>query len=306
MPAHTPLTALQVITVDYAGARPAEPGYFPLSEYASAGVYAAADSPYVVTAPEMPASAPDVDDEEGRLGALNGAIADQVAAGRRTGRAVLLAGGNCHHATGVLGGLQDSHGTSAHIGLVWFDAHGDFNTPRTTLSGMLGGMPLAVCAGLALPRWREGAHIAAPLPTDRIILTGARNLDAPEEVLLHATDVVMAAPAPGFPGADLAQAVADLSARVDLIYLHIDADILDASLQPNHRTGEQRGPDLAQTLDAVETVMATGKVAAYAIVSVFGRGEGREISVASGSALLRGGLEAWRRHGMARAPRRRR
>jgi arginase len=250
----------------------------------------------------MPPGAPEPGDEEGRLGALNGAIAAAVAGARRAqgeGRALLLAGGNCHHATGVLGGLQEAQGADTRIGLVWFDAHGDFNTPHTTISGMLGGMPLAVCAGLALPRWREGAHIGAPLPTNRIILVGARNLDASEEALLRATDVVLAAPAPGLPGAALAQAVADLAAQVDLIYLHIDADILDAALQPNHSTVEPGGPDLEQTLAAVETVMATGKVAAYAVVSVFGLGPGREISVASGSALLRGGLEAWQRHGMA-------
>jgi len=299
MRTHAPLTALQVITVDYAGSRPAAPGHFPLAEYAAAGVYAAAGAPFDVRPAQAPSAAPDAEDEESRLGALNGAIAAGVAEARRRGRAVLLAGGNCHHATGVLGGLQEAHGAGARIGLVWFDAHGDFNTPHTTLSGMLGGMPLAVCAGLALPRWREGARIAAPLPTDRIILTGSRDLDEPEEALLRATDVVLAAPAAGFLGADLAQAVGNLAARMDLLYLHIDADILDAAFQPNHFTVAPGGPDLAQTLAAVETVMATGKVAAYAVVSVFGLGEGREISVASGSALLRGGLEAWQRHGMA-------
>ncbi|HMP42643.1 MAG TPA: arginase family protein, partial [Roseiflexaceae bacterium] len=146
---------------------------------------------------------------------------------------------------------------------------------------------------------REGSHIVAPLPTDRIVMVDVRNLDVPEEQLIRATDVVIAAVAPGFPGGDLAAAVADLAERCDLIYLHIDSDILDERYVPNHGTREPNGPDMAQVLAAVETVMATGKVAAYAVVSVYGAGEGSDTSVASGIELLRGGLEAWRRYGGA-------
>ena len=67
-------------------------------------------------------------------------------------------------------------GGEAQVGVLWFDAHGDFNTPRTTLSGMLGGMPVAVCAGLAHPRWRERSYIVAPLPVpgDLWVVTDGR------------------------------------------------------------------------------------------------------------------------------------
>jgi arginase len=296
----TPIRGLQILQVDYFGGQPAPPGFYALEAYASA--YSAAGVPYTMTAPrlpgdERPAESPGPSDEASRLGALNGAIADAVAEGRRAGKAIVLAGGNCSHAPGVLGGLQDAHGAGARIGLVWFDAHGDFNTPKTTLSGSLGGMPVAVCAGLALPRWREAAHLAAPIPTDRMVLWDLRNLDAPETALIRATEAVIAAPSPHASGVELRQAVRDLARRVDMLYLHIDADILDVSLQPNHITGEPHGPDLAQTLAAIETVLATGKVVAYAVVSVFAQGEGGQTSVASGAALMRGGLEAWRRYG---------
>jgi arginase len=228
---------------------------------------------------------------------LGGAIAEVVAPARRAGKAILMVGGNCHCATGVLGGLQDAHGLAARIGLVWFDAHGDFNTPNTTLSGMLGGMPVAVCAGLALPEWRERSHMAAPLSTDRIVMTDLRNLDPAEEQLLHATDVVIAAPAPGFPGADLERAVNGLSDRVDMIYLHIDADILDARFVPNHATKEPDGPDMEQVLAAIGTVMATGKVVALAVVSVYFGGES-QIDIASGVEMVCGALSQWRQHGL--------
>jgi arginase len=232
------------------------------------------------------------------LGLLGGAIASAVASVRREGKAILLTGGDCTHASGVIGGLQDAHGPGAIIGLVWFDAHGDFNTPKTTRSGMLGGMPVAVCAGLAHPRWRERSHIVSPLPTDRILLVDVRNLDPAEEQLIHAAGVVIAAPAPGFPGQDLGQSVADLAGRCDMLYLHTDSDILDKAFVPNHGTKEPDGPSLEQVRAAVDAVMATGKVVVFAVVSVYGRGEGSEVSVASGIELIRSGLESWRRHGL--------
>jgi arginase len=231
------------------------------------------------------------------LGLIGGEIAAAVAQGRDAGKPVLVVGGNCRSVPGIVGGLQEAHGAAARIGLVWFDAHGDFNTPRTTISGMLGGMPVAVSAGLAYPRWRGLSRQTAPLPTDRILMVDVRNLDPAEEQLIRATDVVIAAPAPGFPGEDLTQAVADLAARCDLLYLHVDADILDERYVPNHPTREPDGPSMEQVLAAIDTVMATGKVVAYAVVSVWADGDGGDVAVASGVGLLRGGLASWRRYG---------
>ena len=288
------LSGLQVLGVRYAGSRFVGDQQRALNAYLKEDVYKQAQVPFAYVEPRMPETMQS-DDQVIRYGVLGSAIAEAVAPARRAGKAILLVGGNCHCATGVLGGLQDAHGPAARIGLVWFDAHGDFNTPNTTLSGSLGGMPVAVCAGLALPEWRERSHVVAPLPTNRIVMTDLRNLDLPEEQLLRATDVVVAAPAPGFPGQDLGQAVSELADRVDMIYLHIDADILDARFVPHHRTKEPDGPDMAQVLAAIGTVMATNKVVALAIVSVYFGGESR-VDVASGVEMVRGSLALWRQH----------
>lgn len=300
-----PLSALQVIGIRYRGVQFATDDERALDAYVASGVYEAADVPFAVNEPRFPESArsqvdsgDSYDARELDHGLFNGLVAEQVAAAHRAGKAVLMTGGDCVHITGVVGGLQDVHGPDARIGLVWFDAHGDFNTPYTSLSGSMGGMPVAVCAGLAFPTWREGAHIAAPLPPDRIAMVDVRNLDPAEEQLIRSVGIPIAAPAAGFPGEDLATVVEDLAARCDLIYLHIDSDILDVSYVPNHATGEPNGPDMAQVLSAVDTVMATGKVAAYAVVSIYASGEGRERSVQSGIELIRGGLAAWQRNGL--------
>jgi arginase len=287
---------LHVVQIRYQGHERADAASDPIDHYAATGAYDLLGQASIAE-PEFPEECRREEPTD-NLGLIGGEIAAAVAAGRREGKPVLVVGGNCAAVPGVIGGLQEAHGPTARIGLVWFDAHGDFNTPRTTLSGMLGGMPVAVSAGLAYPRWRELSRQPSPLPTDRIVMVDVRNLDAPEEQLIRATDVVIAAPAEGFQGVDLKSAVQDLADRCDLIYLHIDSDILDERYVPNHHTREPKGPSMEQVLAAIEIVMATGKVATYAIVSVWADGDGGKTAVASGIDLLQGGLESWRRHGL--------
>jgi arginase len=220
---------------------------------------------------------------------IAGTLADQV----RAGYGPVLAGGNCSHNFGMIAGIQAVHGPTVRLGLLWLDAHGDFNTPRTSLSGMLGGMPVAVAAGLCWPEWREGAGQQAPLPTNRIVMVDVRNLDPAEEALIRATDVEVARFGEGFDPAPVTAAIDRLAADCDRIYIHVDADILDASLQPNHPTVEPNGPLLEPVVAVLRHAFATGKVCAFAVVSVNVEGPQGEISLASGSQLLVEGVRSW-------------
>ena len=228
------------------------------------------------------------------LGRLGAKIAEAVAGAVGTGARPLLAGGTCSHVPGLLAGLQRAYGPTARLGMVWFDAHGDFNTPKTSRSGMLGGMPVAVAAGLCHPAWREGAGMAAPLPTDRIVFVDVRDLDPREAELIGATDATVARLRPGQSGPSAEEAVAALAERVDHLYLHVDADVLDPSLMPSSPVAAPDGPDLERTLAAIRAAMATGKVRAYGVVAVDPTGPGGPTSLASGMALLREGVAAWR------------
>ncbi len=291
------LGSLHVVEINYRGSSRSEGEERSTTAFHRLGAFDAVDIPKTFQSPEFP-EALRTDHPTHNLGLIGGAIADLVHAGSSTGTPVVVTGGDCSHLTGVLGGLQDTHGPDARIGLVWFDAHGDFNTPKTTLTGMLGGMPVAVSAGLAYPRWRESSHLTAPIPTDRIVMVDVRNLDAPEAQLIKATEVTIAAVAEGFPGCPLQEAIDELAEKVDYIYLHIDSDILDERFTPNHGTKEPNGPDIAQVQQAVETVMQTGKVIAFGLVSVYGVGEGHEISQESASQVLAAGLQSWSKYGM--------
>ena len=229
-----------------------------------------------------------------RLEVLNAAIAATVAGAIRSGAAPVVTGGSCVSLPGVLGGLQQGYGPTARIGLIWFDAHGDFNTPKTSQSQMLGGMPVAVSAGLCYPTWREAAGLVAPIPTDRIVMVDVRNLDPAERTLIEATDIrIVAVPDRTAETSPFAAAVADLAATVDHIYLHVDADVLDARYQPNHPTVEPDGPSLEDVNAALDAVLATGKVRAFGVVAVNPNGPDGPTSLASGMAMIESAVATW-------------
>jgi arginase len=233
------------------------------------------------------------DDAVTNIARLGANIAESVAVGLTRDGNVVITGGNCTGLVGILAGFERAFGPAARIGLVWFDAHGDFNTPKTTITGSLGGMPVAVAAGLAFSHWREAAGLVAPIPTNRIVMVDVRNLDPKERTLIEATDVAITAIEPGREGSPLAEAVEHLAAACDVIYLHVDEDVLDERFVPNHRTREPNGPDLAATLRAIRLVLQTGKVRGYGLVSVNARGDGATESVESGIALLTDGIRTW-------------
>jgi arginase len=118
MPSTQPLSDLQVIGIRYRGVQFAENDERALDAYVAAGVYEAAGVPFEVSEPRFPGSEQSqaVSDDpyqarEVDYGLFNGLIAEQVAAARRAGSAILMTGGDCTHITGIVGGFQDVHGT---------------------------------------------------------------------------------------------------------------------------------------------------------------------------------------------------
>ena len=118
-----------------------------------------------------------------RLGLANGHLGDLVAANEREGYFTVGLLANCSSLSGVLAGLQHSGPTRRplRVGLVFIDAHGDYNTPETTLSGMLGGMPVAVAAGHALTNVRLESGLNPALPTSYIVMSCVRDTDPLEQ-----------------------------------------------------------------------------------------------------------------------------
>jgi arginase len=164
-----------------------------------------------------------------RLGRLGSALAEQVVAAQARHTLPVILGGDCLNAIGASAGLRRALGEK-DFGVAWFDAHGDFNTPDTTLSGYLPGMPLACACGRGLEGLRAAAGLDRPVNEEHVLMLGVRDLDAPEKALLDSTPVTYLSPAQveaGLPGA------AERHFRgVAGVYLHLDIDALDLEDAP--------------------------------------------------------------------------
>lgn len=205
-----------------------------------------------------------------RLAIANGNLADAVAAPLGEGRLVVGLLANCSSLLGMLGGVQHAgvSGQAERVGLVYIDAHGDFNTPETTLSGMLGGMDVAAAAGLCLTRLRVTSKLDPAVPVGDMILAGVRDTDPLEKELIDRQKV------PQLTVADLRtrgdafrKTLAALSARVRRIYVHIDMDVLDPAEVPGHSLNVKGGPTSAELADAVAEMFKNPKVVAIGIAS---------------------------------------
>jgi arginase len=144
-------------------------------------------------------------------------LCDAVAAAEGVPLALL---GECTLAPAVTAGLRSLH---PNLALVWVDAHGDLNTPATSPSGFLGGMPFAILLGWCHEPLRRAAGVEPPLPEDRAALVGARDLDPGERDSISGSQLVVAD--------DVAGALAALPAGVPL-HLHLDGDVLDPDAAP--------------------------------------------------------------------------
>lgn len=227
----------------------------------------------------------------GRLGANT---ANLVATARENGAGALVLAGDDTASIGVVSGLQQSDGAGAAIGVVWLDAHGDFNTPETSFSGILAGMPVAILAGLAGPLWREAAGLATPIPTDRIVIAGVRELDQQEERLLRSTDVAVITADQLSLGDAFDRAIERLAQKCGLLFLLIDLDVLDPHLVPSSTTPSAGGLSIEDAARTIATVLATQKVAAVCVTSLNpGGGRRGERSVETAVSLIEQALKNW-------------
>ena len=166
-----------------------------------------------------------------------------------------ILGGNCNTCLGTLSGLN-----SENTGIIWLDAHGDFNTPEITLTNFLDGMPLAIATGQCYPDvWSQIAEIE-PIDESFVLHIGERDLDPKERELMISKNITM------ISTADLkATSVKNvlnpplqtLKNRVKDVYLHIDIDILDPQEVPGV---DYRTPNGLFSTEIKEIIQVISKV----------------------------------------------
>ncbi len=120
------------------------------------------------------------------------ALRKAVQSSLKKGRMPLVLGGDHSLAIGSVAGSAGFFAARGEsLGLIWFDAHGDANTPKTTPSGNIHGMSLAVSLGLGDPDLVQlGGHAPKVLPRNTVLI-GIRDLDPGEQVMLKASGVTV-------------------------------------------------------------------------------------------------------------------
>ena len=232
-----------------------------------------------------------------RMGLANGHLADFVAENVRQGRLSIGLLANCTSLLGVLGGLQASGPTRQplKVGLVFIDAHGDFNVPETTLSGMLGGMPVAVAAGMALTNLRRESGLGPAVPTRYIVMGGVRDTDPLEQELLDRSEVEMLTVEDiRTLSENIHHQMERLSRLTDIIYVHIDMDVLDPREVPGHPLTVANGPSSEALGAAIREMFKYEKVAAFSVASTpSGERDPDGVSRAAAYRLIEAAVEGW-------------
>ena len=211
---------------------------------------------------------------------LAGHARDALLAGGDRARLFLL-GGDCTSHAGAMAGIRRAR-PGIRLGICWFDAHGDFNTPQTTPSGNVWGMPFAMLLG----HGDADLVVACDGPTAAAgdaALLGGQVLDEQESRMLASSRVAHFGA--GMLGTDAGLAALGawartVASRVDAFYVAFDLDALDAAGDWAVAMPEPNGLSLETAIDAVRTIAAAGPVIGFgATAMLFGRGGNAERTI---------------------------
>jgi arginase len=207
-------------------------------------------------APDLPAGTP-----WERMAVLYEQVATEIAGTT----APLVLSGDCTTSLGVVAGLQRAGIDPA---LVWFDGHGDVQTPETSASGYLGGMPVRQLVGGADRTVAERIGLR-PVREEDVVLVDARDLDPPEAEYLAGSAIRRV------PVEEVGRVLPDRP-----IYLHLDIDVVDPRDLPGLLFPAPDGPRLPAVAAAIREVLASGRVVAIGLACTWRPGSGSDRIIA--------------------------
>ncbi len=180
----------------------------------------------------------------------------------------LLLGGDHSISLGSVAGVARVH---KNIGVIWVDAHADFNTDETTPSGNIHGMILAALAGVGNNALTRASGWTPKINKETIVIVGARDLDRQEQELLRTHNIAV------FTMSDIDQrgmtdimkeAIAIASQHDNPIHLSLDMDSLDPREAPGVGTPVRGGLSYREAHLAMELVSASQRLVSMDVVEV--------------------------------------
>jgi arginase len=181
---------------------------------------------------------------------------------------VFVVGGECSETVGSMAGLTEAFGGKA--GMLWMDAHGDFNTPSTSPSGYIGGMALAFACGRG-PNLGEEIERHMPIVAEEsLVHVGSRALDPPEVLAFNSSPAKLftAQQVKKSGAAEVGQEAArHLENRSDWIVCHLDVDVIDPSEIPAVSYPTPGGLTVEEAKTVVQALVRTEKLKVFELCS---------------------------------------
>jgi arginase len=183
---------------------------------------------------------------------INRILSKRVRSLVQEGKFPLVLSGNCNCSIGTMAGTG-----CKDAGLIWFDGHGDFNTPESTESGFLDGMALAIATGHCWRKLAASIPDFQPLAEHDVVLVGARHFDVEEKKLLDRSGIAHVS-SPFIRHINIVEALkpalAALEPRVKKVHLHIDLDVLDPKQTPANQFSPPDGLLAGETELAIRMI----------------------------------------------------
>jgi arginase len=186
-------------------------------------------------------------------------VAEAVAQAVESNSFPLVLAGNCMSSIGIVAGL------GRNVGVVWLDAHPDFNTPDGSLSGFADGMGLSILTGTSWKALRGTVPGYRAVPEADVVLIGIRDINPPEQERLDASEVQVLLPDEA--GGGIGEVVDRLRERVEDVYLHVDLDVLDPSEGRANEYAADGGLSATALEQVVDAVTERGSVRAAALTA---------------------------------------
>jgi arginase len=200
----------------------------------------------------------------------SGVIARKVERIIGLGHFPLVLGGDHSIAVGTVSGIAAAAKKDGkRVGLLWIDAHGDINTPETSPSGNIHGMPLAALLGYGASELTEIGGWSPKVAAGNVALVGIRSLDAGEKKRLKETGVQVHTMSDidrhGVPPV-MKKALARVTDGTDFVHVSFDLDAVDPSVAPGVGTPVKGGLDYREAHLIMEVIADSGVMTSMEIV----------------------------------------
>jgi arginase len=199
-------------------------------------------------------------------------LAEMVENVLASGNFPLVLGGDHSVAAGTVSGVSDFFRKRGEkVGLIWIDAHADMNTPESSPSGNVHGMPLACCMGRGPRELAQIFDYAPKVEGINVVLVGIRDVDRREREIIRESGVTAFTMRDiderGLPNV-MERAIAVANEGTSGFHLSLDMDVVDPDEAPGVGTPVRGGMTYREAHLAMETICDCSRMTSMEVVEV--------------------------------------